>query len=132
VRFVLKLSGDANSLRIFSGLFRFHGAKTLKTVNPSDHVRSNSNEITSIESKHEACTQERGKGQRVSDEGASFKAFRHPRNQKKFVFVHSSVVLVPVENEDMWHAYNLIAEGDQVKASTIRKVSRTDESRERW
>lgn len=32
------------------------------------------------------------------------------------------VVLVPEEPEDMWHAYNLIAEGDSVRASTIRKV----------
>lgn len=35
---------------------------------------------------------------------------------------YSSVVLVPEESEDMWHAYNLIAVGDLVKASTIRKV----------
>uniref|UniRef100_A0A182W6Q4 Protein pelota homolog n=1 Tax=Anopheles minimus TaxID=112268 RepID=A0A182W6Q4_9DIPT len=33
-----------------------------------------------------------------------------------------SVTLVPEEPEDMWHAYNLIAEGDQVRSSTIRKV----------
>lgn len=33
-----------------------------------------------------------------------------------------SVVLIPEEPEDMWHAYNLIAEGDQVRSSTIRKV----------
>lgn len=26
------------------------------------------------------------------------------------------------EPEDMWHAYNLIAEGDYVRATTIRKV----------
>lgn len=32
------------------------------------------------------------------------------------------VALVPEESEDMWHAYNLIAEGDSVRASTIRKV----------
>ena len=30
------------------------------------------------------------------------------------------VVLVAEETEDMWHAYNIIAEGDQLKASTIR------------
>lgn len=29
----------------------------------------------------------------------------------------------PQETEDMWHAYNLIAEQDQVRASTIRKVT---------
>uniref|UniRef100_A0A1L8DS72 Protein pelota homolog n=2 Tax=Nyssomyia neivai TaxID=330878 RepID=A0A1L8DS72_9DIPT len=33
-----------------------------------------------------------------------------------------SVVLVPEEPEDMWHAYNLISEGDNVKCTTIRKV----------
>lgn len=33
-----------------------------------------------------------------------------------------SVTLVPEESEDMWHAYNLISEGDSVRASTIRKV----------
>ncbi|CAO1363939.1 unnamed protein product [Diamesa tonsa] len=30
--------------------------------------------------------------------------------------------LVPEDSEDMWHAYNIIATGDLVKASTIRKV----------
>lgn len=33
-----------------------------------------------------------------------------------------SVSLIPEEAEDMWHAYNLISEGDCVRASTIRKV----------
>uniref|UniRef100_A0A224XRE3 Protein pelota homolog n=2 Tax=Panstrongylus TaxID=65342 RepID=A0A224XRE3_9HEMI len=32
------------------------------------------------------------------------------------------VALLPEESEDMWHAYNLIAESDCVRASTIRKV----------
>ncbi|XP_050310451.1 protein pelota [Anthonomus grandis grandis] len=32
------------------------------------------------------------------------------------------VTLIPEEPEDMWHAYNLISEGDSVKSSTIRKV----------
>jgi protein pelota len=31
--------------------------------------------------------------------------------------------MVPEEAEDMWHAYNIISIGDQIKASTIRKVS---------
>lgn len=26
------------------------------------------------------------------------------------------------ESEDMWHAYNLIAAGDRVRTSTVRKV----------
>jgi protein pelota len=30
--------------------------------------------------------------------------------------------VIPDESEDMWHAYNLICEGDVVTASTIRKV----------
>ena len=38
----------------------------------------------------------------------------------------SQVVLVPEEPEDMWHAYNLVALGDSVKSTTIRKVK--DES----
>ncbi|XP_032513431.2 protein pelota [Danaus plexippus] len=33
-----------------------------------------------------------------------------------------SIALIPEESEDMWHAYNLIAEGDSVTASTVRKV----------
>ncbi|XP_049867522.1 protein pelota [Pectinophora gossypiella] len=33
-----------------------------------------------------------------------------------------SVGLIAEEPEDMWHAYNLIAEGDAVTASTVRKV----------
>ncbi|XP_060529067.1 protein pelota [Cylas formicarius] len=32
------------------------------------------------------------------------------------------VTLIPEDPEDMWHAYNLISEGDSVKSSTIRKV----------
>ena len=34
-----------------------------------------------------------------------------------------SIVLIPEETEDMWHAFNLIQEGDAVRASTIRKVT---------
>lgn len=30
------------------------------------------------------------------------------------------VVLIPEEAEDMWQAYNIIREGDQIRASTIR------------
>lgn len=33
-----------------------------------------------------------------------------------------SIGLIPEESEDMWHAYNLIAEGDNVTSSTFRKV----------
>ncbi|XP_055681138.1 protein pelota [Lutzomyia longipalpis] len=33
-----------------------------------------------------------------------------------------SIVLIPEDPEDMWHAYNLISEGDNVKCTTIRKV----------
>ncbi|PFX23372.1 Protein pelota-like [Stylophora pistillata] len=33
-----------------------------------------------------------------------------------------SVVLVPDEAEDMWHAYNLIAVGDRLRSTTIRRV----------
>eukprot|EP00095_Tigriopus_kingsejongensis_P002917 snap_masked-scaffold336_size202805-processed-gene-1.26 protein:Tk02917 transcript:snap_masked-scaffold336_size202805-processed-gene-1.26-mRNA-1 annotation:"GG10049" len=34
-----------------------------------------------------------------------------------------TLTLIPEETEDMWHVYNLIAEGDRVRASTIRKVT---------
>jgi len=34
------------------------------------------------------------------------------------------VKLAPEEAEDMWHVYNLIREGDQVTATTFRKVSK--------
>jgi len=32
------------------------------------------------------------------------------------------VVLIAEQSEDMWHAYNLITEGDRVQATTFRKV----------
>eukprot|EP00112_Aurelia_sp_Birch-Aquarium-sp1_P023246 Seg685.2 transcript_id=Seg685.2/GoldUCD/mRNA.D3Y31 product="Protein pelota" protein_id=Seg685.2/GoldUCD/D3Y31 len=34
-----------------------------------------------------------------------------------------SVVLIPEEAEDMWHAYNLIAENDRLRSTTIRRVT---------
>lgn len=37
-----------------------------------------------------------------------------------------SVMLVPEESEDLWHLYNLVAAGDEVKARTYRKVMRDD------
>lgn len=33
-----------------------------------------------------------------------------------------AVTLIPDEAEDMWHAYNLVAVGDTLKSTTIRKV----------
>ncbi|XP_010038124.2 protein PELOTA 1 isoform X2 [Eucalyptus grandis] len=35
-----------------------------------------------------------------------------------------SVKMVPVDSDDLWFAYNLIAPGDSVMASTVRKVLR--------
>ncbi|GAX81344.1 hypothetical protein CEUSTIGMA_g8775.t1 [Chlamydomonas eustigma] len=35
-----------------------------------------------------------------------------------------STKLIPEESEDMWHAFNLIREGDQVTATTFRKISK--------
>lgn len=32
-------------------------------------------------------------------------------------------MLIPEEAEDMWHVYNLVREGDSLRASTIRKVT---------
>jgi len=34
------------------------------------------------------------------------------------------IKMVPEEGEDMWHAYNLIREGDVVTATTFRKIAR--------
>ncbi|GFX27239.1 protein pelota [Trichonephila clavipes] len=34
-----------------------------------------------------------------------------------------SVTLLPEDPEDMWHAYNLVAKGDTLKSTTIRKVT---------
>lgn len=34
----------------------------------------------------------------------------------------------PEEQEDMWHAYNLIAVGDSLRASTVRKVVQTSDT----
>lgn len=36
--------------------------------------------------------------------------------------------LEPEEQEDMWHAYNLIAVGDHIRASTVRKVVQTTDT----
>ncbi|KAJ3288785.1 hypothetical protein HK104_007959 [Borealophlyctis nickersoniae] len=33
-----------------------------------------------------------------------------------------SVTLLPEEAEDMWHAYNLIARGDRLRSTTVRRV----------
>lgn len=35
-------------------------------------------------------------------------------------FIH----VVPTDDEDLWHIYNLIAVGDNVKSSTFRKVTK--------
>ncbi len=44
---------------------------------------------------------------------------------RKFIEKDGSglVTLVPEDNEDMWHVYNLIQKGDSLKATTIRYVS---------
>ena len=36
--------------------------------------------------------------------------------------------LEPEEQEDMWHAYNLITVGDGLRASTVRKVVQTSDT----
>lgn len=36
--------------------------------------------------------------------------------------------LMPEEQEDMWHAYNLVAAGDGLRASTVRKVVQTSDT----
>lgn len=35
-----------------------------------------------------------------------------------------TITVVPEETEDLWHLYNLVAIGDRVRASTIRKVTK--------
>jgi len=42
-----------------------------------------------------------------------------------------SVRVTPEESEDMWHLYNLIAAGDRVQATTIRKVTTDNASGDR-
>ena len=32
------------------------------------------------------------------------------------------VTFIPEEGEDLWHVYNLVAEGDVVRCTTLRKV----------
>jgi protein pelota len=38
------------------------------------------------------------------------------------------VALLPEEPEDMWHAYNLIQEHDQIRAKAVRRVSKISDS----
>lgn len=33
-----------------------------------------------------------------------------------------SITLYPEETEDLWHIYNLIQSGDQIRSTTVRKV----------
>lgn len=35
------------------------------------------------------------------------------------------VTLRPEDDEDMWHVYNLISEGDEVRAQAVRRVQTT-------
>ncbi|GAQ80708.1 eukaryotic release factor eRF1 domain1/Pelota-like [Klebsormidium nitens] len=42
--------------------------------------------------------------------------------------VGGSIKMVPEEAEDLWHAYNLILVGDQVTATTVRKVQKESAS----
>jgi protein pelota len=51
------------------------------------------------------------------------------RLHKKNIDRGSGVLkLEPEEQEDMWHAYNLIAVGDSLRASTVRKVVQTSDT----
>lgn len=42
--------------------------------------------------------------------------------ESKTLHFARSVALIPEESEDMWHAFNLISEGDRVRSTTLRKV----------
>lgn len=34
------------------------------------------------------------------------------------------IIVIPEESEDMWHLFHLIAVGDQIQATTIRKIQK--------
>jgi protein pelota len=36
------------------------------------------------------------------------------------------VALMPTDEEDLWHLYNLIQEGDCIRMRTFRKVTKTN------
>lgn len=36
------------------------------------------------------------------------------------------VILMPTDEEDLWHLYNLIQKGDCVQMRTLRKVTKTN------
>ncbi|CAF1520221.1 unnamed protein product, partial [Didymodactylos carnosus] len=38
------------------------------------------------------------------------------------------IQLLPEDNEDMWHAYNLIQIGDGLRSSTVRKIVNTSDT----
>lgn len=42
--------------------------------------------------------------------------------KRKIIKGEGFVHLIPTEEEDLWHIYNLVQEGDQVKSLTTRKV----------
>lgn len=52
------------------------------------------------------------------------------RLTKKFIDRGScgELTLEPEQQEDMWHVYNLIAEHDSLRASTVRKVTQTTDT----
>lgn len=49
---------------------------------------------------------------------------------KKYVHANKPgyVVLIPNDEEDLWHIYNLILKGDKVRTSTSRKISISSKS----
>ena len=40
-----------------------------------------------------------------------------------YFFFSRQITLIPEEPEDMWHAYNLVAAGDSLRSTTVRKVT---------
>lgn len=44
--------------------------------------------------------------------------------RKRIVKGEGYLTLVPTEEEDYWHIYNLVTNGDTVKAGTFRKITR--------
>lgn len=58
----------------------------------------------------------------VVGEYISTSSFSYSMRSNSILLISRSIGLIAEEEEDMWHAYNLIAEGDAVTASTLRKV----------
>lgn len=48
--------------------------------------------------------------------------------KRKIIKGQGFVHMIPTEEEDLWHIYNLIQEGDQIKSQTTRKIVSVSQS----